>query len=63
MTSGSGPVVGVVAGTPQLVGAARALGVRTVFVHPAGESRPAAADAADHAVAADLADGEAVCCR
>ncbi|URM89120.1 ATP-grasp domain-containing protein [Streptomyces sp. MRC013] len=60
MSDGSGPVVAIVAGTPQLVDAARALDVRTVFVHAADEPRPRSADAADHAVAADLADDAAV---
>ncbi|MBW5420712.1 ATP-grasp domain-containing protein [Streptomyces sp. BG9H] len=60
MSHGSGPVVAVVAGTPQLVEAARALGVRTVFVHAAGGPRPRTADVADHAVAADLENDEAV---
>ncbi|KIZ14375.1 ATP-grasp domain-containing protein [Streptomyces natalensis] len=60
MTNGSGPVLAIVAGTPQLVDAARVLGVRTVFVHAADAPRPKAAEAADHAVAADLDDAGAV---
>ncbi|MFI0982528.1 ATP-grasp domain-containing protein [Streptomyces sp. NPDC021093] len=60
MSNSSGPVVAVVAGTPQLTGAARSLGVRTVFVHAPDGPRPKAAAAADHVVAVDLEDTGAV---
>ncbi|QDQ15001.1 ATP-grasp domain-containing protein [Streptomyces spectabilis] len=60
MSEGSGPAVAIIAGTPQLVDAARSLGVRTVFAYAADGPRPRAADAADHAVAVDLEDDGAV---
>jgi biotin carboxylase len=49
--------IAVLAGTPQLVGAARALGIGTVFVHDAAQSVPSAADMA---LAVDLTDTDAL---
>ncbi|GLW49044.1 argininosuccinate lyase [Streptomyces sp. NBRC 14336] len=60
MTSGrqvpATPRLAVLAGTPQLVRAAQALGIATVFVHDASEPAPPVAAEADTALAADLAD-------
>ncbi|MDG9713037.1 ATP-grasp domain-containing protein [Streptomyces sp. DH10] len=53
------PRIAVLAGTPQLVHAARALGVDTVFVHDAAQPAPPVAAEADTALAVDLADTDA----
>ncbi len=50
------PRIAVLAGTPQLVRAARALGIDTVFVHDAAQPAPPVAAEADTALAAPLAD-------
>lgn len=50
------PRLAVIAGTPQLVRAARELGVRTVLVYDAAGPVPAAAADADEVVATDLTD-------
>ncbi|NEB00666.1 ATP-grasp domain-containing protein [Streptomyces sp. SID13726] len=64
MTSGqqasAAPRLAVLAGTPQLVRAARTLGIETVFVHDAGRPAPPVAAEADLALAADLADIDAL---
>ncbi|WOX10308.1 ATP-grasp domain-containing protein [Streptomyces sp. N50] len=64
MTSGqrvpATPRLAVIAGTPQLVGAAKELGVDTVFVHDAAEAAPAQAAEADTVLATDLADTDAL---
>ena len=54
------PRIAVLAGTPQLVRAARALGVTTVFVHDAAQPTPPVAGEGDTALAVDLADTEAL---
>ncbi|MEV5844056.1 ATP-grasp domain-containing protein [Streptomyces sp. NPDC051985] len=54
------PRLAVLVGTPQLVRASRALGIDTVFVHDCAEPRPAVAAEADTALAADLADTDAL---
>ncbi|WP_031484455.1 ATP-grasp domain-containing protein [Streptomyces bicolor] len=64
MTSGqqvpATPRLAVLAGTPQLVAAAKALGVDTVFVHDPAEPVPAHAAAADTVLAVDLTDTDAL---
>jgi biotin carboxylase len=50
------PRLAVLAGTPELVRAAHALDIDTVFVHDAAEPAPPVAAEADATVAADLAD-------
>ncbi|GAA2391773.1 hypothetical protein GCM10010420_15100 [Streptomyces glaucosporus] len=50
------PRIAVLAGTPQLVRAARALGIDTVFVHDAAQPPPPVAAEAGTALAAPLAD-------
>ena len=54
------PRIAVIAGTPQLVRSARALGVHTVLVHDAGGPVPGCADDADEVLAVDLADTDAL---
>ncbi|MDF9817058.1 ATP-grasp domain-containing protein [Streptomyces sp. SPB162] len=54
------PRVAVLAGTPQLVRAARALGIGTVFVHDAAQPAPPVAAEADAALAVDLTDTDAL---
>lgn len=54
------PRIAVIAGAPMLVGAARALGIETVFVHDAFQPTPSVAAEADLAIAVDLSDFEAL---
>ncbi|MFF7445935.1 MULTISPECIES: ATP-grasp domain-containing protein [unclassified Streptomyces] len=54
------PRIAVLAGTPQLVRTARALGVETVFVHDAAQPAPPVAAEADAVLAVDLADTDAL---
>ncbi|MER6712824.1 ATP-grasp domain-containing protein [Streptomyces sp. NPDC006129] len=54
------PRIAVLAGTPQLVRAARALGIDTVFVHDAAQPAPPVAAEAGTALAAPLADTDAL---
>ncbi|MFF4541722.1 ATP-grasp domain-containing protein [Streptomyces aureus] len=54
------PRIAVVAGTPQLVRAARALGIGTVLVHDRARPAPSVAAEAGTAVAVDLADTDAL---
>ncbi|MEU8779608.1 ATP-grasp domain-containing protein [Streptomyces sp. NPDC048606] len=54
------PRIAVIAGTPQLIRAARTLGVDTVLVHEAGQPAPACAAEAGDVLATDLSDPDAL---
>jgi biotin carboxylase len=54
------PRIAVIAGAPLLVGAARDLGIETVFVHDAFQPTPPVAAEADMTIAVDLSDLDAL---